>query len=186
MEQSSPYKQALMVQLREAYGRIVYSYTTHLKMMERLIRKNRKIKYVQIGLSAISAGGFIGAVITNEATLTCIGGIFSTILLGINLFFKDFNLHAEIDQHRTASNDLWLIRERYISLLTDFDILEEDEIKAKRESLQIETFETYKVSPKTDSKSYLATQRSLKTEEEQFFTSGELDRILPEHLRKSY
>lgn len=131
MEQNSPHKQALLVQMREAYGRVVYTYTSHLKMMNRLTRKNQIIKYIQIALSAISTGGFIGAIITNETVLTFIGGIFSTALLAINLFFKDFNLLAEINQHRTASDELWLIRENYISLLTDFELLCETEIMKK-------------------------------------------------------
>ena len=183
MEINSRYKQALQDQIREAYGRVVYTYTTHLKMMNRLVKKNNIIKYIQITLSAISTGGFIGAIITSEAALTCIGGLFSTILLAINLFFKDFNLLSEIKQHRDASDELWMIREDYISLLTDFEVLSEAEITSKRDSLQKRTFEIYKTSPKTDSKSYSDAQRALKAEEEQFFTPEEIDKMLPAHLR---
>lgn len=39
MEINSRYKQALQVQIREAYGRVVYTYTTHLKMMNRLVKR---------------------------------------------------------------------------------------------------------------------------------------------------
>ncbi len=183
MVQDSPHKKALLVQIREAYGRVVYTYTSHIKMMNRLTKRNKKIKYTQIALSAVSTGGFIGAVITNETILTVIGGIFSTILLAINLFFKDFNLTEEIKQHQVASDNLWLIREEYISLLTDFCILTEAEIITKRDDLQKRTYELYKQSPKTDAKSYSDAQKALKTEEEQFFTEAELDKILPEHLR---
>lgn len=183
METNSHYKQALQVQIREAYGRVVYTYTTHLKMMNRLVEKNNIIKYAQIVLSAISTGGFIGAIITSEEALTCIGGLFSTILLAINLFFKDFNLVSEIKQHRDASDELWMVREDYISLLTDFEVLSEAEIASKRDLLQKQTFEIYKTAPKTDSKSYSDAKRALKTEEEQFFTPEEIDQMLPAHLR---
>lgn len=183
MVQDSPHKKALLVQIKEAYGRVVYTYTSHLKMMNRLAKRNKKIKYTQIVLSAVSTGGFIGAVITNETILTLIGGLFSTILLAINLFFKDFNLTEELKQHQIASDNLWLIREEYISLLTDFCILSETEITTKRDDLQKRTYELYKQSPKTDAKSYSDAQQALKTEEEQFFTKAELDKILPEHLR---
>lgn len=183
MVQDSQHKKALIVQIREAYGRVLYTYTSHLKIMNRLVKRNKKIKYTQIALSAVSTGGFIGAVVTNEIILTVIGGLFSTILLAINLFFKDFNLSNEIKQHQVASDDLWLIREEYISLLTDFCILSEAEIISKRDDLQKRTYELYKKSPKTDAKSYSEAQKALKSEEEQFFTKDELDKILPEHLR---
>lgn len=183
MAVNSPYKEALKTQIREAYGRIVYTYTTHLKMMNRLDKRNRLIKYVQIFLSAISTGGFIGSMITNEFVLTCIGGIFSTALLVLNLYFKDFNLADESKQHRIASDNLWLIRERYISLLTDFEVLSDDDILVKRDELQKMTYEIYNNSPKTDSKSYKVAQKALKSEEEQYFAPEEIDKMLPAHLR---
>lgn len=183
METSSPHKEALRTQIREAYGRIVYTYTTHLKKMNRLDKNNRYIKYAQILLSAISTGGFVGSLITNQFVMTCIGGIFSTALLFLNLYFKDFNLAEESKQHRIASDNIWLIREQFISLLTDFDVLSENDIIARRDELQKLTFEVYNKSPKTDAKSYSDAQRALKTEEEQFFTPEEIDKMLPSHLR---
>lgn len=115
--------------------------------------------------------------------MTWIGGFVSTILLGLNLYFKDFNLAEEIKQHRTTADKLWLLREQYISLLTDFDILNETEIMQKRDDLQNRTAEVYQVAPPTDAKSYAAAQKALKVEEEQYFTAKEIDQMLPEHLR---
>lgn len=184
MEQQSCHRAGLLVQLREAFGRVVYTYTTHLKMMDHLIKKNAMIKYMQIILSAVSTGGFLGAIITDEVVLTCIGGLFSTALLALNLFFKDFNLLEEIKQHRIAANDLWMVREDYISLLTDFPVLSDEEIMEKRDILQSRVFEIYNIAPKTDKKSYTEAQNALKSEEEQFFAPEEIDKMLPAHLRK--
>ena len=149
------------------------------------LKKNRYIKYAQIALSAISTGGFIGSIITNETALTCIGGIFSTALLALNLYFKDFNLNADITRHSTAANALWSIRESYVSLLTDFPNMSITEICARRDELQAMTAEVYKSAPKTDSRSYAAAQNALKNEEEQFFSEEELNRMLPQHLRSN-
>ena len=162
MEANSQHKEALRTQIREAYGRIVYTYTTHLKRMNRLDKNNRYIKYAQIFLSAISTGGFLGSMITNQFIMTCIGGIFSTALLFLNLYFKDFNLAEDSKQHRIASDNMWLIREQYISLLTDFEVLSEDDIIATRDELQKLTFEVYNKSPKTDAKSYSVAQKPSK------------------------
>jgi len=181
---SLSHKEDLKVQVREAYGRLVYTYTTHLKQIELLTKKNQKIKCWQIGLSAISTGGFLSAVITNQIILAWIGGIVSTILLGVNLFFKEFNLAEDIRKHRTIADDLWIVRERYISLLTDFNVLEEEAIMQKRDELQERTAEIYKVAPSTNSKSYVAAQTALKKDEEQLFEASEIDKILPEHLRE--
>lgn len=186
MDQNSQvHREGLEIQIKEAYGRVVYTYTTHWKMIDALTIKNRRIKYIQIALSAISTGGFIGSIITNEAALTCIGGIFSTLLLALNLYFKDFNLNADITRHSTTANSLWSIRESYVSLLTDFPNMTNAEICVRRDELQAMTVEVYKTSPKTNSKAYAAAQKALKTEEEQFFGENELDMMLPPHLRSN-
>ena len=182
-EQSSQHKAALMVQIREAYGRVVYTYTAHNKLHNRITANTTRIKLVQILLAAISTGGFLGSAISNEAIATWIGGICATLLLAVNLYFKDFNSSEQIAQHRKAADSLWLIREQYISLLTDFSILTNIEMANKRDELQSKTYEVYKQSPKTDAKSYAATQKALKCEEEQFFTPEEIDKMLPSHLR---
>ena len=183
MGQNSQHKEDLQVQIREAYGRVVYTYTSHHKMMNRLIKKNRSIKYTQIILSAISTAGFLSAIIANEIVLTVIGGVFSTALLAINLFFKDFNLIEEIELHRNAADNFWIVREDYISLLTDFSILEEAEIMNRRDMLQARVSDINRESPKTDPEGPEETQEALKSKEEQFFTPEEIDKILPSHLR---
>lgn len=184
MEQNSQaHRDGLHMQIEEAYGRIVYTYTAHWKKVDTLTKKNRAIKHAQITLSAISSGGFIGALISNEFILTCIGGIVSTLLLALNLYFKDFNLNVDIAKHTAAANALWRIREDYISLLTDFPSMSISEICAKRDELQAATADVYEISPGTDAKSYEAAQKALKNDEEQFFSREELNALLPIHLR---
>lgn len=182
-ENQKQHRENLCVQLREAFGRIVFSYTTHLKKMNHLHAKDEKIKILQICLSAISTGGFLGAIITNQQSFTVVGGLFSTALLALNLFLKNYNLLEEIKQHQNTAIDLWMVREDYISLLTDFPTLSTKDLASKRDDLQKKTYEIYKSSPLTDKESYREAQKALKSEEEQFFTPEEIDKILPSHLR---
>lgn len=182
---SQNHKDALETQIREAYGRLVYTYTAHLKQAERLVNKNKHIRYWQIVFSAVTTGGILTSAISDQSVLVWVSGIASTALLGLNLYIKDFNLADEIRKHRTAADDLWVTREKYVSLLTDLDTLSEQEIREVRDQLQTRTAEIYKLVPATDAKSYKAAEKALKNEEKHFFTSDEIDRILPEHLRKN-
>lgn len=187
MDQNSlPHKEKLLIQLKEAYGKVVYTYTAHNKEIEIIRCKNRLIKYTQIVLSAVSTEGIIGSIFSeNELKYKVLASIMSTSLLAINLFFKDFDLKEEIDSHQIAADELWVIREQYISLLTDFSILSDKEIMEKRDELQLKTSEVYKSSPHTTKKGYNLAQNALKQEEEQFFSNEELDKILPKHLRNN-
>ena len=178
------YRRKLKTQIREAYGRLVYTYTAHWKQIDRLVSKNNRIKASQIVLSAISTGGFIGTAISDQIFVTWIGGIVSTILLAINLYFKDFSIAVDIKMHRKAADDLWLVREKYISLLTDFDDMSEELIIQKRDELQKLTSEIYQQAPPIDNRSYNSAKKALQKDEEQFFRAVEIDKILPEHLRE--
>jgi hypothetical protein len=71
-----------------------------------------------------------------------------------------------------------------VSLLTDFEILEIEEIMRKRDELQERTATVYSNSPRTDAKSYAAAQKSLKCEEEQTFSDEEIDNMLPNSIRR--
>ena len=49
-------------QIREAFGRVVYSQTAHAKIVERKIKQDKNIKIIQIVLSGLTTGGFITAI----------------------------------------------------------------------------------------------------------------------------
>ena len=52
MENNQSHRQNLKIQIREEYGRLVYTYTTHLKQAGLLTKQNERIKHWQIILSA--------------------------------------------------------------------------------------------------------------------------------------
>jgi hypothetical protein len=138
---------------------------------------------MQIMLAALSTGGYVGSIISSEPLAIWIGGISSICLLALSLYFKDFDPSKQMTDHRKAIDDLWLIREQYVSLLTDFSILTNPDIITKRDKLQNRIYELYKSVPKTDSRSYKAAQRAIKFENEQYFSTEEIDKLLPPHLR---
>jgi len=186
MERSSRVSQGykLESQIREAYGRIVYTFTCHNKIVQRMLSKNEFIKVCQIVLSALTTGGFIVAIIVDEKIASILGALISVLLLILNAYTKNFDLVETAQSHQKAADALWIIREEYVSLLTDFELLDDATVMAKRDELQNRTAEIYAQSPRTDSKSYAATQKALKTEEEQTFNDDEIDVMLPNAIRR--
>ncbi|NKC68050.1 SLATT domain-containing protein [Vagococcus fluvialis] len=183
-------KEKLRTQLREAYGRVTYAYTTQLKAVDLINNKNtdmqiknNTMKVWQIILSAVSTGGILTTIIFDEKLLAFFASILSACSLGLNLYLKNFEFDKMAKIHKNTANELWFIRERYVSLLTDLDSLSIEQIKNIRDSLQVESYTIYKTAPKTDSTAYTLAQNALKDEEEQFFTNEELDKMLPQHLR---
>ncbi|UQZ85394.1 hypothetical protein SK3146_04683 [Paenibacillus konkukensis] len=186
MERSSRVSQGykLESQIREAYGRIVYTFTCHNKIVQRMLSKNEKIKILQIVLSALTTGGFIVTIIADEKIAGILGALVSISLLILNAYTKNFDLVETAQSHQKAADALWIIREEYVSLLTDFELMDDSAVMAKRDELQSRTAEIYAQSPRTDYKSYAAAQRALKTEEEQTFSDDEIDVMLPNSIRR--
>ena len=151
----------------------------------RLRGRNTILKWVQIILSAVSTGGFVATIVTNQILLTWISGVCSTVLLVLAAYFKETDLSTIHKNHLETSNKLWLLREQYLSLLTDFSALSVDEIISRRDDLQLRVAKIYDEAPLTDAKSYSLAQKALKENESQFFTRDELNKMLPESLRKS-
>lgn len=127
MEQNSLYnrddaKAILEGQLRESYGRVVYSHKTHEKCAVILLKRLSIIKWVQIWLAVISTGSFVLSIFKLGDIGTAIGVIASTLLLGINTYTKDYDLGDAGQKHKQTANELWLIREKYLSLIADLAI----------------------------------------------------------------
>lgn len=186
MERNSPTSEGykLESQIREAYGRVVYTLTCHNKIVQRLLSKNNTIKVCQIVLSALTTGSFLAIVLSNELIAGSVGAVFSIALLILNAYTKSFDLVEAAQSHQKVADALWKIREEYVSLLTDFDLLKASEVMERRDNLQNGTAEVYAQSPRTDAKSYKEAQRALKTEEEQTFSEKEIDVMLPNSLRR--
>ena len=187
MDRNSPVSQGykLESQIREAFGRITYTQTCHEKIIRRLLHYNNYIKIWQIILSSITTGSFIVTILSNEILSGIIGTILSLFLLILNAYAKNFELIETAQKHQNASDLLWKIREEYVSLLTDFDLLPPEDIMTKRDELQNRVAAVYSNSPRTDAKSYKQAQKVLKTDEEQTFSEKEIDLMLPNSLRRS-
>lgn len=186
MEVSSKAKKDdINVQIRECYGKLVYSYTAHIKEAKILENKNNVLKISQIVLSAISTCGIVAVILEFQPFLCgIISAILTTSNLIISTYLKAKNFDEKIISHINTSNNLWLLREKFISLMTDMKYLEYDEIKAKRDMYIENLNEIYKSQLMTSDKAYKLTQESLKNNEEQYFSDEELDVLLPKHLRK--
>lgn len=178
---------AIEGQLRECYGRAVYSHKTHEKCADILLTRLGRIKLLQIILSAITTGSFLTSIIGSGKEAAVIGVVVSTALLVLNAYAKNYDLGELAQKHKQAANDIWLIREQYLSLLTDLSASSkgDEEVRAERDRLVVALHAVYAGSPSTTYAAYRRAQESLKHNEEMSFSDEEIDAFLPKQLRSS-
>jgi len=186
MERNSQIK-IFEAQIRELFGRVVWTHKTHEKCADILKKRSSNVKLMQIILSAVTTTGIMVSVFGDEKWVGVVTALISTSLLGLNTYLKKHDLGQIAQKHANSATALWNIRETYLSLLTDIkaENISVDEIVSKRDKLQKELLGLYKGAPRTISKAYKEASEALKTNEELTFSDEEIDNFLPKELRKS-
>lgn len=186
MDDTSKSRYILEGQLRESYGRVIYSHKTHEKCADILLTRQRRIKFWQIVLSALTTAGFIGAALGTGKVAAVLGLVVSTILLALNSYTKSHDLGEIAQKHRQAGSDLWLIREQYLSLLVDVKIQEKpiEALQEQRDKLVQQLHKIYRGAPSTTPKAYRMAQHALQRLEDMTFSDEEIDKFLPNELRR--
>jgi len=174
-------------QIRECFGRVVYSHKTQEKCADIVLTLHKRLKLFLIIISAIVTTSLLIKLFGDQEWALMVGVILSTILFGLNTYMKDYDLGEIAQKHTNAANELWDIRETYLSLLTDIkvDQLSINQIISQRDELQKRLFNIYSGSPRTNFKAYKEASQALKVNEELTFSDKEIDAFLPKELRRT-
>ena len=174
-------------QLRECFGRVVYTHKTHEKCADILLIRLSRVKLWQIILSAITTAGFISTVFGADKIGALLGVLVSTALLALNAYTKNYDLGELAQKHRQAGADLWIIREKYLSLITDLKMGEKpiETLQQERDTLLDELHTVYSGAPSTTYEAYKKAQEALQKLEDMTFSDEEIDAFLPKALKKA-
>jgi len=165
---------------------VVYTHKTHEKCADILLSRLSQIKLWQIILSAVTTGGFIAALFGTGKAGALLGILVSTALLVLNAYTKNYDLGELAQKHRQAGADLWIIRERYLSLITDLRMGEKpiETLQRERDELLEELHSVYSGAPSTTYQAYKKAQEALKQLEDMTFSDEEIDAFLPKELQR--
>ena len=174
-------------QIRECFGRVVYSHKTQEKCADICTTNLNNIKSLQIFLSVITTGSFLANIFGTGKTSVIIGAISSAILLALNLYTKNFDFGKSAQKHKDTADKLWDVRESYLSLLTDINAnsIELSDVKKTRDRLQKTLSAIYSRAPRTTNKAYKTAQIALKISEDMTFSDVEINVFLPSALHKN-
>lgn len=140
----------------------------------------------QILLSAITTAGFIGAAFGSGKISAIVGLIVSTSLLALNFYTKNYDLGELAQKHKQAANDLWLVRENYLSLLVDIAMKDKpiEALQEQRDKLTDQLHTIYSGAPSTTFRAYRKAQQALQKLKDMTFTDAEIDAFLPNELKR--
>lgn len=180
-------KTILESQIREIYGRVIYTHKTHEKCADILVKKNGRLKMAEIVLSAITTTSILTLFLGEGKVFQFVAAICSTSLLGLTLYSKNYDLTGIAEKHKQAAIDILEIRESLFSLLVDLRIngKELSEVQLQRDALNKRLVGVYKAAPQTNSNAYNKASVALKKNEEFTLSDDEVDKFLTESLRRN-
>ena len=188
--QADPGRTALEAQIRECFGRVVYSTKTHEKCADLCMGRLQWIKIAQITLSAVTTGGLLTALLGDPKVShasTVVSVLVSTILLVRTAYMKDIDPGQHAEKHKKTASELGDRRESYLSMLSDLHdgSLDLSATREKRDELQTRLASIYTTAPRTNAKAYGIASGGLKAQEELTFSDEEIDNFLPAALRRA-
>lgn len=179
-------RKVMTANIREAFGRVVYSHKTHEKAREIESSHVTQTKWVNIILTALTGGSLVTTIVTNRHELLYVTAGLASVALAFGIFQLSFDPQGQADKHRIAANELWYLRELYINLLTDLRCgLSLTDATDRRDQLGRELKEIYSHAPDTSSAAYRAAQKALKYDEDMTFTNDEINKFLPTELHEA-
>src|SRR5690606_24255273 len=99
MATDSQAKNVLEAQLRELYGRTVWTHKTQEKCADILRTRNHNMKIFQIVLSALTTTGILITVFGDNRIIGIISAILSAILFTLNAYFQKYDLGEIAQKH---------------------------------------------------------------------------------------
>jgi hypothetical protein len=114
------------------------------------------------------------------------GIIASTVLLVLNACTKNHDLGELAQKHKQAANDLWLIREKHLSLLTDLAMQNTDiaALQQRRDVLLDELRAVHFGAPGTTFQAHRRAQNAFQKLEDPTFSDEEIDAFLPKPFKR--
>lgn len=182
MEISSQH-QLLFEQIREEYGKVLYSQSIHAKESDCLKHIDNVTKWIAIILSVLTTGGILDFFIRDVADSLLFSMITSMMTMILSSMMKSIDYKGRSIEHKKAADGLWLIREEYLSLLTDFSSTDPEVIRKRRDDLIQRTASIYETAPTTGKRAYDRAQKAIKSGE-QWFDDEEWLQLLPRSLHQ--
>lgn len=178
---------ALLDSIRESFGRVVYTHKTYEKMADRLTATAAIFKWAELILIALTAGSTIKVLVSPGRPFDIVSAVLASLSLLVTIYQFRFNPDQLIQSHRAAAKKLWLIREKYIALITDLstDAIDPTTARQRRDALIQDVYAVYDAAPSTNSRAYQAAQAALKINEEMTFSDKEIDQFLPASLHRA-
>jgi hypothetical protein len=177
----------LLDHIRLTFGQVVYRYKAHVQTAERLARRASQLRAFELSLVAGTVASALAAVLMPGGPFVLLTVGLAGLALIVSAVTMALQIEPRLYAHRWCGARLWLIREKYYALLSELadGAISLEEARSRRDMLMRELHEVYRYGPPIDRPGYQSARKALKASDEAALSDEEIDRFLPQSLRKS-
>lgn len=167
-------------QLKQRLGEAWFHERAHEFHAIRCKKQIGVYRWAQIILSIADLGFFVSFLSYGFGVLIILGVCSSFLLLLINVYFKNGNLEERKAQHMISAKEFSGIKEVYLKVLNDFDLLDEAELFSERDRLQAILSELHKREPEIGKSVAAKIKKGWGTEKPEAYSETDIRWLLPE------
>ncbi|MEW2483380.1 SLATT domain-containing protein [Mycobacterium sp. NPDC049093] len=178
-----------LADLRDAYGRLVYTHKTHEKMAEMKSWRLGAMKIINIVILALTLSAVIADLLSEESdpwfSAVKVLSVSSAAIALIYAFVQlSFDPGGDAVRFRDSAKLFLALRDAYGSLIVDGKSgADLDELRVKRDELAKRKSEVEASSPQTTKRGYKKACQALSGAESVTLTADDITRIFPAELR---
>ena len=176
-------KDILLAQVRECFGKVAWSHKTQECQASIYNNYHKRLIWAKILVAGLAAGSGIISLFSGVA-IRYATAILSSLVLIIDLTFKNHAYADKSAQHQAVATKLWRIREAYQTLIAELmsEQCNLSDIRKRIEQLADRLEKVYEIAPRTSDSAYKAASNKLHSGSCSC-SDDEIDKLLPPRLR---
>jgi hypothetical protein len=176
---------AIVDQLRMSFGHVIQSYTSHARAAERLATLGLKVRVTILGLLVLAMGTSVLGLFQGHAFQVAAVVTIGVALTGYTAYVAT-NIETRLCGHRSLVHQLWLMCERYRSLLAEIQdgLLDDTAILERREALIQQLHAIYEPGLPVDQQAFESTRQPPARSEGGTIGEQQIDRFLSPSIRR--
>ena len=176
----------LVDHLRLTFGHVIYTHRAHSHLALRYARWSRALQCGEALAVIATAATATASVQTGQGGYAVAAAVAAVVALVVLVLRLVFDFDSAAGTHRVCGAHLWALREEYRALLADLQdgSITLEVARDRRDALMRRLHEVYENAPPFDRQAYEAARGALPAQHEVALSDEEVDRFLPESLRK--
>lgn len=170
--------------LRQDYGRLVYTHKTHEKEAERKVAQSLWLTWLNLIVVTATLASTLAMPLLRDTWAQWVPVASAVIAFGFGTAQLSFQPQREAAEHRAAAKAFLNLRDDFARLIADAHATPgAADLRGRRDILTARLAELYAYAPQTSHAAYKRAREALAGKEELVFSEDELNRMLPKELR---